>query len=149
MLRPLIATLAAALAFSGSALAVTYPTTPVFDPLPAVVEPGRDGSVELGWTSTFWFGWQSAGQRYVLWIESYPPPPWQPTITQNTIFVYPGATRVEGPLARRATARVGVAPGGRYVVKVTAWAMWYTTWNAYVHESEAVKTFELAPPARS
>lgn len=143
----LAAALAAALAFSGSALA-SYPTKPVFDPLPALVVPDQNGSVEVGWTSTFWFGWQSADQKYNLKIESYPPPPWAPTTEWRTFHVLGGSSRIEGPLARHGTLRVGAGAGGHYVVRVEAAALWYGAWDVEFHAAEAAKAFDVAPPGR-
>jgi hypothetical protein len=72
-----VAVLAAALTFAGSALAYSaLPTTPVFDPQPALVTPDQEGDGrQVGWTSTFCFGWMCHQQRYTVEVTSSPPPP--------------------------------------------------------------------------
>ena len=143
----LVAALAAALAFSGSALAA-YPTKPAFDPLPAVVVPDENGSVALRWTSTFYWSWAHYAQRYWLKIESHPLPPFPATTESRYINLpVPAIRDFEGPLANHQTLHVGAGLAGHYVVRVQA-SVWVAgNWdipNAVTSEW-AVAQFDVAP----
>jgi hypothetical protein len=122
--RPLtlVAALAAAFALAASAHAASpYPTTPVFDPLPASVVPNATGYVTVGWTSTFLWGSSFFNPRYLLTIDSDPLPPYATTTESRTIAVLPPAIRnYEGPFTSHQTWRVAARLPGRYTVRVQA-----------------------------
>ena len=124
MSRPLtvLAALAAALALAAGAHATSpYPTTPVFDPLAAIVTPDATGSVTVGWTSTFLWGSSYFSPRYVLQIESRPLLPYAATTETRTIAAPPPAIRnYVGPFTNHQTWRVSARLPGRYTVRVQA-----------------------------
>jgi hypothetical protein len=117
-----VAALAAALVPAAGARASSpYPTTPSFDPLPASVVPDATGAVTVGWTSTFLWGSSYFNPRFVLRIESDPPPPYAATTETRTLAVPPPTIRnYVGPFTSHQTRRVAARLPGRYTVRVQA-----------------------------
>jgi hypothetical protein len=98
-----------------------YPTTPVFDPLPATVVPDAAGSVTVGWTSTFLWGSSYFNPRFVLRIETDPLPPYAETTETRTLAVPPPIIRnYVGPFTSHQTWRVSARLPGSTTVRVQA-----------------------------
>ena len=128
----LLAPVAAALTFAGSALAYTQ-APPVLDPQPAFVTPDQEGDGRLvGWTTTFCFDWSCHDQRYDIVVLSSPPPPFLGTTqTWNLPVPHP---EVEGPFVHHQSWIVHLRAGWSYVVRVRArvWItpIWYPPFTA-------------------
>ena len=134
---PLLASIAAALTFAGSALAYAQ-TPPVFDPQPAFVAPDQEGDGRLvGWTTTFCVDWWCRYPRYDVEVLSPPPPPFLGTTQRwsNVLVPPPADPEFVGTLVHHQTWIVHLRAGWSYVVRVRAheWItpIWYPPFTAY------------------
>ena len=145
------AAVTAALALAGTALAAV-PTTPVFDPQPALVTPDQEGDGrEIGWTSTFGFGSGFSSQRYYVEIQSTPPLPSFGTTTTRTVWIPQPQPFVEGQLAHHQRMIVHLRAGWHYTIRVQAFEI-YTFWHVWHLSSDwASQSFSvpISPPYRS
>lgn len=150
-LLPVLAAAIAALAFSGSAAAVSPEVPPQILAMPSPVVPNANGAVYVVWRRYPYFRCGPTGgytyRSYHLRIQSYPIG--KPVLAETTWALVP-----HDPVSDLYAYRLSLAPGARhYVVSVRAiegceWWYWYEEQSAWGTVSFDASLPAPPPPPR-